>query len=367
MKYQGTITHLSSSGNGVLKTREGKTFYVLGGIPGEVVEIIAETNFAEVPVNKIIKSSEHRRKSPCPHFGFSLGECSGCPWIEFSYDAQIQLKTSRLKFLLEKNKIAFSKPIKVSPSKDEFFYRSRVQLKSDGERIGYVSRASHELAPISECMVLSEKLQKKISSIKLDERFAPPEQYRFSLVEFDESTKEITPNEKIKFSQANQQQNEYMKSWLRDKLPKCLSVLELYCGSGNFTEVIGQKVSDQLLCVEYPGQALETLAKRNIPRVKTLGVDLNNKDSFHRIYDELKIFDLLFLDPPREGFESRDNFFQVFQFPRYIAYVSCNPLTWSRDAKSFLAHGYRLKEIEGVDQFPQTSHLEILSLFEKDV
>ena len=51
--------------------------------------------------------------------------------------------------------------------------------------------------------------------------------------------------------------------------------------------------------------------------------------------------------------------------PARILYVSCNPLTFARDAKVLLACGYQLDKISAMDMFPQTSHLELMALFHR--
>ena len=71
------------------------------------------------------------------------------------------------------------------------------------------------------------------------------------------------------------------------------------------------------------------------------------------------------VDPPRAGLEKRvvDGILKLN--PQVIAYVSCDPSTLARDAARLINGGYRLKEVTPFDLFPQTYHIESISLFER--
>jgi 23S rRNA (uracil1939-C5)-methyltransferase len=73
---------------------------------------------------------------------------------------------------------------------------------------------------------------------------------------------------------------------------------------------------------------------------------------------------LVLVDPPRAGLDKRalDGIKQLA--PEVIAYVSCDPSTLARDASRLIAGGYRLTEVTPFDMFPQTYHIESISLFE---
>jgi len=68
--------------------------------------------------------------------------------------------------------------------------------------------------------------------------------------------------------------------------------------------------------------------------------------------------DLLLLDPPRTGAESRVIAGILKLQPKRISYVSCDPATLARDLKKLFAGGYRLDSISAFDMFPQTHHVE---------
>jgi tRNA/tmRNA/rRNA uracil-C5-methylase (TrmA/RlmC/RlmD family) len=71
------------------------------------------------------------------------------------------------------------------------------------------------------------------------------------------------------------------------------------------------------------------------------------------------------LDPPRAGLGPEALAALLEAGPRRIVYVSCDPATWARDVGRLAAGGYRLEAVEPWDFYPQTSHVEVLSLLER--
>ena len=68
--------------------------------------------------------------------------------------------------------------------------------------------------------------------------------------------------------------------------------------------------------------------------------------------------------PPRQGAEAQARALAASSVPRVIA-VSCNPMTFVRDARTLIDGGYRLTRVTPVDQFRYSSHIELVALFER--
>jgi 23S rRNA (uracil1939-C5)-methyltransferase len=73
--------------------------------------------------------------------------------------------------------------------------------------------------------------------------------------------------------------------------------------------------------------------------------------------------EIIVTDPPRAGIEKKAMESILKMKPGQIAYISCDPATLARDAKALLAEGYLLRSVQPIDMFPQTYHIESLSLF----
>ena len=77
------------------------------------------------------------------------------------------------------------------------------------------------------------------------------------------------------------------------------------------------------------------------------------------------VTDVVLVDPPRAGLEKQVVDGLLRSGPKMIAYVSCDPSTLARDAARLIGGGYRLKQVTPFDLFPQTFHIESISIFEK--
>lgn len=80
--------------------------------------------------------------------------------------------------------------------------------------------------------------------------------------------------------------------------------------------------------------------------------------------DELARFDAVLLDPPRAGAKAQVAEIAASAVPR-VVYVSCNPASWARDAARLVESGYRCTRLRPVGQFRWSTHVELISLFER--
>jgi 23S rRNA (uracil1939-C5)-methyltransferase len=185
---------------------------------------------------------------------------------------------------------------------------------------------------------------------------------RYTLAQFG-VTLEFLPTD---FVQVNAEANAELVATavrLADLAPSD-SVLDLYCGLGNFSLPFAQRARE-LLGVEgdagLVARAVRNAALNGVANARFVTADLAQPDwSFFR-----EARDVVVLDPPRTGAEAAVAAMDRIA-PRRIVYVSCHPATLARDAQVLVTSlGFKLRAVRVFDMFPHTHHVEALALFER--
>ena len=179
---------------------------------------------------------------------------------------------------------------------------------------------------------------------------------------------EISP---LSFYQVNPVQTEvlYRKAVELADLKGNETVLDLYCGIGTISLFFARKAK-QVFGVEIVPEAIAD-AKKNAARNgitnATFAVGAA-EEVIPRLYREEGITaDVVVVDPPRKGCDARllETILQIA--PEKVVYVSCNPATLARDLAVLREGGYYAYEVQPVDQFPHTNHIEtVVGLHRKD-
>ncbi len=136
-------------------------------------------------------------------------------------------------------------------------------------------------------------------------------------------------------------------------------VADLYCGVGTFTLPLARR-ADTVFAVESYGSSVRDL-RRAAEAACQENIEIIGGDAVREL-PELGELDALLVDPPRSGL-ARQIIGSIAQAaPRRLAYVSCNPATWARDVARLEVTGFTLTRAIPVDLFPQTHHVEVVSL-----
>ncbi|MFV0395929.1 MAG: 23S rRNA (uracil(1939)-C(5))-methyltransferase RlmD [Coprobacillaceae bacterium] len=133
-------------------------------------------------------------------------------------------------------------------------------------------------------------------------------------------------------------------------------VLDAYCGIGTISLNLADKAK-QVIGIEVMPEAVE-IAKTNAinNNIENVSFECGLVED---VVDNLKTSpDVVVVDPPRKGLETSFIEYLIKLNPKKIAYISCNPTTLVRDVKQFVEAGYSLSDVQPVDMFPQTCHIE---------
>ena len=159
------------------------------------------------------------------------------------------------------------------------------------------------------------------------------------------------------FLQATQDGEAALVSAVREAVGEAVEgtprIADLFAGIGTFALALtGQRT------------AAEAARDAVLALKATRQIEVEHRDLYRRPYDakELAAFDAVVLDPPRAGAEEQVKQLALSGVAR-IAYVSCNPATFARDAARLVAGGYRLRWIQPVGQFRWSTHVELAAAF----
>lgn len=140
------------------------------------------------------------------------------------------------------------------------------------------------------------------------------------------------------------------------------TVIDAYCGIGTISLFLTEKAK-KVYGVEIVPEAIED-AKRNAELNGISNVEFAVGEAEKVIpkwYEDGIIADVLVVDPPRKGCDETLLQTIIDMKPKKVVYVSCNPATLARDLRVLEDGGYRTVEVQPVDMFPQTTHVECIS------
>ena len=372
--FSGVVRDLNSQGLGVVARDDGRVFFVAGVWPDEaglfeVTGTRGRIGFARAL--RLDTVSPDRVEAPCAHHGFSPAHCGGCPWQFISYAAQLRAKESRV----AANLAGLCKDHGIAPiwgSEKTLGYRNRAQLKSDGQRLGYMAAGSRQIVDIQDCPILNEHNRATLRTLR--ERL-PAREWRtrdrrgWTTLHIDDDVDAATvePEQRRPFRQGNEAQNERMVTWLEEQLAASgerPGAVELFAGSGNFTRTLARHCSS-VLAVDSFAPAVEQLGALQLQGVTARCVDLARREDISGLRRQVEGASLLLLDPPRDGFPKAKAFLEAATGGKTVLYISCDPATCRRDLEVFATKGFKLESVQPVDLYPQTPHVEMLTVLKR--
>lgn len=144
------------------------------------------------------------------------------------------------------------------------------------------------------------------------------------------------------------------------------TVFDIYCGIGTISLFLAKKAK-KVYGIESVNQAIKD-AKENAKLNRINNVEFysgNAEEVFPNFHKEGVRADVVVVDPPRKGCDPRVIDTIIKMKPEKVVYVSCNPSTLARDLKILSENGFKIEEVQPVDMFPHTTHVECVVLIEK--
>ena len=365
---QVEIVDLNSRGEGVAR-HGGQVIFVPGVWLGEHVQIAItglQKSYAQGRVEALVQAHQDRREPPCGVHGFDSEHCGGCAWLFIAYSAQLEAKQKRVQALCDHKHWPAAKPIQSSGQ--ELGYRNRAQFKATSSALGFVAASSDTVVDITHCPVLSDHNNELLHQIRQQDLAIGKRRKRWLTIDIEDglALEQVSYNQRLPFRQGNTAQNEWMQSWLRQhvqSLPRGLATLELFAGSGNFTHELVAAGVGPLVAAEVSTEALDELSA-SLPGVTALELDLIGGLSGKQIAEALPNAELLVLDPPREGFSGLSTLVDSLSHLKWIVYISCDLACFQRDVEG-LDSQFELIELQPIDLYPQTPHVEVLSVWSR--
>lgn len=146
------------------------------------------------------------------------------------------------------------------------------------------------------------------------------------------------------------------------------TVLDTYCGIGTIGIVAAKRGAGRVIGVELNGDAVrDAIVNAKANNLKNIRFYKGDAGEFmYEASDEDEKPDVVFMDPPRAGSDTKFLDSLIKMSPETVVYVSCNPETLARDLDYVTKHSdYKVRKIQPVDMFPHTAHVECVCLINR--
>lgn len=360
-----TVGRVAAGGACVARAEDGRVVFVRHALPGETVRVVVTSTgskFLRADAVEVLEASPDRVEPPCPFAG--PGRCGGCDWQHASPSAQRALKTALVTEQLQRVG-GWSWDGEVEEVLPLLGWRTRSQW---ARGIGFHKHRSSALQLVDHCLLSGTDAPGELGevvevvtvagqrAVVADGR---PVEGHGVRVEVLGRSFEVAAGG---FWQVHVAAPALLASAvlsLLDPQPG-ESVTDLYAGVGLFAALLGDRVgpTGSVLAVEASSRACADAARNTADqpwvKVRTAAVDV-------ALVRRLRS-DLVVLDPPRAGAGLEVTAALAALRPRAVAYVSCDPATFARDLRVLLDAGWSVGALRALDLYPQTEHVELVSL-----
>ncbi|TVR88571.1 MAG: class I SAM-dependent RNA methyltransferase [Spirochaetaceae bacterium] len=386
VRYEVSAHGAAFGGDGVARAPDGRVVFVPMLLPGEraLVEVVErKARFDRAQIVELLTAGEGRRSAPCPVYE----RCGGCNMQHADIGTQREIK-ARVTADLDRRVGAFSYQDTLNATAPqvvggaEFGYRNRVRLHSAGSAgFGFRARSSHDIVPISFCPIAAPEVNELLNELGAVQRGSlragqterdPVELSVYGaqgrVFRAGTATVEVLGFEFSfpvdGFFQSNLEMTEMLIREEILSLEGGSHALDLYAGCGVFTRFLAGPFASVTAVESHPGsvaaQRLNLADLQNVTSVEARVEDWCGKEGFGRSYD------LAVLDPPRAGLSGTVQQYLTNTDIKRLLYVSCDPASSARDVGALIRGGYNLRSRRVFDFYPQSSHIETVTVLERE-
>lgn len=403
MSSQHKIIRLGHLGDGIA---EGLVF-APRTLPGETVTGDLIDN--QLTNTRIETPSSDRVSPPCQHYK----SCGACQLQHASDEFVAHFKQQIVASALSAQGLAaVMRPILISPPRSRRRASVSVRRTKKGALAGFHGRSSGTIAQIPDCQLLDDRLlagfgvAETLASLGASRKGELSVMLTVSAAGLDAAVdggKPIDGPLRLTLAQATEQNRLARLSWngeiiamrdppyqvfgaarvipppgaflqatkhgeaallsaVQEVVQGATRVVDLFAGCGTFSLPLARK--SEVIAVEGDADMIAALDRGWRESEDLKHVSAVVRDLFRRPFmpDELSGFDAAVLDPPRAGAEAQVAELARAGMPR-IAYVSCNPVSFARDARVLVDAGYDIAWVQVVDQFRWSAHVELVAAF----
>lgn len=402
-----TLQGLVYGGSALGRLADGRAVFVPYGLPGDVVRVRltqARENYALGEIAALEQPGPGRIAARCPHFG----ECGGCQYQHIGYADQLTAKQAILSEQLTRLGGLSAPAIDVVAAAQPWHYRNHMQfhVASDGS-LGLQRAASHRVTRLTTCFLPEPALARVWPRLRVEgeggERVslrcgaagevlvfiqgrgrrpprltgAPPE---VESVVYGGPRGTVTLRgpgcvrhevlgrrfrvAAASFFQVHTAQAEALARYVRALWPAAAgaTLLDMYCGVGLFSACLAD-LAGEMIGIESAPTACDDFEANLAGRE---GVRLVRRSAEKALSFLETRPEVIVADPPRAGLGKKvvEGISRIGA--RWLVYVSCDPATLARDGRWLTDAGYQLQRVTLFDLFPQTYHIESVTLWAAD-
>ena len=373
---------------------DGKIVFVPKAVMGDIldIEIISSHKKYDVgKINKIIQSSDNRVVAKCPYYN----ECGGCHISNLKYFDQVSFKKDKVIDMFKRYLNIDINP-RVIDSEKEFEYRNKITYQVKNGKIGLVD-INNNFIEIDNCLLVSDRVNKLLGVLKNEDlsmvtkivirecnnglilsitgdmnidnivsecleiyingvrRYSLEEGYLY----IDNLKYRVSDKSFFQINTSNIKRL-YDEIVRYGNFTGSERVIDLYCGVGSISLYVSRYVKS-VLGIEIVKEAINDANYNkkinNIDNASFICSDVS------KIIDDNIDGDILIVDPPRVGLDKHTREVINDANIKKIIYVSCDPMTLVRDIQEL--DKYKLDGVSVVDMFPQTEHVECVSVLQR--